>query len=121
MKWVHGNPSSKPFRLLFAGNVWLGKKGPRMPSTLLSTTSADPYVRGRVDCIQDGCENAPFACVGGLDARQNLKAPTWLPEGEAERYLAGYADEAERSYGPDWRTCTFEWCPALVITARGNG
>lgn len=79
----------------------------------LSTSAA--WRRGRIDCIQDGCENAPFACIGGLGARSVPRAPTWVPELDRADWLAGYLAAAEANYGADWRTCSFEWRPALTI------
>jgi hypothetical protein len=81
----------------------------------ISTTTAEPYGRARCDCIQDGFENAPFACVGGLEARGALRQPKWISDEDWPEYRRGYEEQAQQSYGDDWRTCAFGWRPALVI------
>lgn len=76
--------------------------------------------RARTNCVQDGCENAPFASVGGLEQRASMRAPHWIPPEDAEEYLRAYRDEARSQYGEDWATCGFGWAPALTIEA-GDG
>jgi hypothetical protein len=82
---------------------------------MLKAHVADLYERARVDCIQDGCENSPFACVGGIEKRSAMVAPKWIAKADREAYLEGYRRSAHRQYGEDWETCTFGWAPALVI------
>ncbi len=92
--------------------------------TVAGVTAEDPrakvratFERARMDCIQDGCENAPFASIGGLEARSNMKAPRWIAAENANEYLAGYRAEALKQYGSDWETCQFSWSAALEISA----
>lgn len=84
----------------------------------LLTTSGDPYERGRMDMVQDGCENAPFASIGGLDARTEPKRPHYITESEWPDYRRGYEEQAAKEYGLDWRTCSFGWAPALTIPGK---
>jgi hypothetical protein len=81
----------------------------------LSTNKSEAFKRGFVDCIQDGCENAPFGSVGGLQARAALARPHYVSESDWPEYRAGYEWQAFSAYGPDWRTCEFSWGPALTI------
>jgi ferredoxin len=75
-----------------------------------------PFRQGALDCIQDGCENCPFASIGGLDARK-APVPKFARPGEETEYLRGYTAAARANYGDDWETCTFSWGPALTIGA----
>jgi len=75
----------------------------------------DPSERAKLDCIQDSCENAPFASVGGLEARANLQAPKWICEEDRAQYIAGYEAQALATYGEDWRTISFGWGHALTL------
>jgi hypothetical protein len=70
--------------------------------------------RATADAAQDSMENAPFASVGGLDNRACLVAPPWAA-GHEDEYLEGYSEAALGMYGPDWRTCSFGWAPALTL------
>ena len=74
---------------------------------------------GVTNCQLNICENSPFGSAGGLDARPDLQAPAYVPEGERAVYLDGYRYAAAEAYGADWRTCSFGWAPALVIPAPG--
>ena len=74
-----------------------------------------PAERGRTDCMQDSFENCPFASIGGLAARDNPQAPRYIPEAFRRDYLDAYAEAARALFGHDWRTCSFEWRPALTI------
>lgn len=76
---------------------------------------SDVFKRGEMDCIQDGSENAPFACVGGLEKRGNMRAPHWIATEDREEYLHGYRCAAKRQYGEDWMTCSLGWAPAIII------
>lgn len=78
-----------------------------------------PSAAGALDCYQDRCENTPFASVGGLEARHAMRAPDYIEDYDAEEYLEGYRAQADEMFGQDWRTCSFEWAPALVIQ-RGS-
>ena len=87
------------------------------------------FDRGRTDYVQDGCENAPFASVGGLEARANLIAPPYITVVDKDisgqpftkAYLEGYAFQAEIQYGADWRTCEFSWKPAVTLNLKDKG
>lgn len=86
----------------------------------------DAYSRGHDDAVQDAMENAPFASVGGLDRRREAfdgegtgLAPDYIKE-DRDGYLRGYAETAEKMYGPNWMTATFSWAPALVIPANAE-
>lgn len=80
--------------------------------------TGDAYTRGMDNCHQDACENVPFSSIGGLEARQNPKAPDYITESEKQRYLAGYAACAKVMYGDDWATCHFGWSPAVTIGGK---
>jgi len=80
-------------------------------------STASPYHRGRADCVQDGYENSPFNCVGGLEHRDALLKPRWLPDADWPEYRRGYEEQAKLSYGEDWRTCPFGWRPVLTLPA----
>jgi len=73
------------------------------------------WARARMDCIQDRCENIPFASIGGLTKRDKPQVPKYIKPAEAEEYLMGYTTTAQRMYGEDWRTCEFGWVPVLEI------
>ena len=80
------------------------------------------FDRGRLDCAQDGCENAPFGSIGGLKMREALASgdlnvvPSYI-EGPWQRaeYARGYVAAATANYGTDWATCSFGWGPAITI------
>jgi len=79
---------------------------------------SEAYQGAWTDCIQDGCENCPFASIGGLEARANFQRPNRLyvkTEEQWQDWLQGYADCARYSYGKDWMTCEFGWGKALTI------
>lgn len=76
------------------------------------------WQRGRNDCYQDHCENAPFGSVGGLEKRGELQCPKWIKPEEAKDYLEGYIECAKELYGDDWQTCKFSWKPALTIEGK---
>ena len=72
--------------------------------------------RGMSDCLQDDCENVPFASIGGVDARLEPNVPAYSnPILHHERYLLGYQTQARALYGPEWRTCGFGWVRALNL------
>ena len=73
------------------------------------------YRRGTHDCFQDRCENVPFASVGGLDARGDMKAPDYIEAEDRVPYLSGYASQAMYLFGEDWQTCEFGWKHTLTI------
>ena len=77
--------------------------------------SYTPFERARIACYQDDCENAPFASVGGLENRKNMKAPDYIDPCDVEEYMRGYRDMALDLYGEDYETCEFTWTPALTI------
>ncbi len=77
---------------------------------------SNTFDRARTDCVQDSCENCPFASVGGPDARASMRAPEYITGHWARsEYLRGYAFQARQSYGADWQTCAFGWGPAITI------
>lgn len=75
----------------------------------------NPYDQGHDNCGLDACENAPFASIGGLDARSKPERPPWIADDDWPEFLQGYADRARIMYGDDWRTCEFDWKAALTI------
>jgi hypothetical protein len=77
--------------------------------------TSDLFSRGRIDCVQDRCENCPFASVGGLEQRSSMSAPKYIAPGDAAEYLRGYRAGALLVFGADWETCEFGWGPALTI------
>jgi hypothetical protein len=79
---------------------------------------SDVEDRGRMDCMQDDCENCHFASIGGLNNRDNPQAPHYIKPDDAEGYLKGYVAQAREMYGEDWRTCTFTWKHAMTIEPR---
>lgn len=102
-----------------ARDVHVDHMAGRGERTRFDVVSAPPdFIRGANDCAQDACENVPFASVGGLDKRDEMVAPEYeKPLLDKNMYLLGYAREARSMYGPDWRTCSFGWTPALTIGA----
>ena len=81
---------------------------------------AEPFNRGKFDCMMDGNENVPFASVGGLDKRaEPLVTPDYVPEADRKAYLEGYRDQAWAQYGPEWRTCSFGWHHVMTIGPDG--
>jgi hypothetical protein len=78
------------------------------------------FERGRMDCIMDSCENAPFASIGGLSARESLTAPKYIAPADAAEYLRGYEAQALAMYGDDWRTCSFSWRLAITIEGKAG-
>ena len=77
-----------------------------------------PFERGRIDCIQDSNENAPFGSVGGLDSRADLKCPHYIGGSDWPSYREGYESQARAMYGKDWRTAAFGWVPAILLQAK---
>ena len=77
--------------------------------------TGNAFGRGFSDAAQDACENVPFASIGGLDKRDDMKAPDYITPDERNAYLNGYRTFAAASYGNDWKTCSFGWSPALTI------
>ena len=83
----------------------------------LPALRAEPFNRGKFDCLMDGNENVPFASVGGLEKRTDptWAAPDYVPERDRKAYLEGYRDQAWAQYGPDWQTCPFGWTHVMTI------
>lgn len=77
--------------------------------------TSDVFNRARIDCIQDRCENCPFASVGGLDKRKAMVVPKYISTGDEAEYLRGYRYGAVLMFGADWETCEFGWRPAITI------
>lgn len=73
---------------------------------------------GATDCVLDHMENAPFGSVGGKDSRENLKAPDYIKKESISLYLKGYTEQAEKMYGPEWRTVEFHWVPTITISRK---
>lgn len=65
---------------------------------------SDAFYRGLTDCYQDTCEGCPFASVGGLGARRDMKPPKYVADADRADYLAGYRAQARLHYGVDWAT-----------------
>lgn len=66
-------------------------------------------------CVQDKCENAAFASIGGPAYRCTPKFPRWLKKRDIGPFWRGYRKAAGQLFGNDWRTCPFEWAPALQL------
>lgn len=81
-------------------------------------SDTDWFAAGKMDCIQDRCENCPFASIGGLEQRLSPEYPRWVPVRERYTWLNGYLDAALSLYGDDWQTCEFSW--RMVLTINGN-
>ena len=94
MKAVHGHDGTS--------FVWLDEE------------RSKEFSAGVSDCVQDSCENCPFASIGGLAAREN-PVPKYAKPGAEPEYLRGYIAAARAMYGSDWQTCEFSWAPAIVI------
>ena len=75
----------------------------------------EAFQRGQMECIQDRCENIPFAGLGGLENRMTPKAPDYIPAEDVDDFIAGYKAAALEMYGDDWQTCEFSWQHALTI------
>jgi hypothetical protein len=73
------------------------------------------FKRGHADCAQDACENAPFASVGGMDARKDMMRPHWISESDWPEYLRGYQVGAALCHGDGWEDANFGWSPALTL------
>jgi len=73
--------------------------------------------RARDHATLDELENVPFASVGGLTQRTNMKVDPLLniADADAKAYIAAYCERAEEMYGPDWQTCEFGWKHALTL------
>lgn len=85
-----------------------------------TTSTMEPFLRAQVDFYQDRCENAAYACIGGLAARIAPRIPEWITKEGAEyaaEWLAGYEFAALQLDGEDWRTCSYGWAPAVTIGA----
>ena len=87
----------------------------RTPPVVFSHWLAKITDRAGSNAHQDQCEGAPFSSVGGLNCRNNMKIPRWIPPWWEDEYLAAYCEQSEKMYGADWRDCEFSWSPALVI------
>lgn len=71
---------------------------------------------GRDNATQDAMENAPFASVGGLEARRlPLVAPEYVPREHQAEWIAGYMEACVSMYGYEWLTVGFSWSPAMVV------
>ena len=81
-----------------------------------------PMQHGWTNCVQDYHENAAFQCVGGLEARaEGLKAPEWVLPENAALWLQGYEAAALKLFGPEWRTVSFGWVPAIRLESAIEG
>jgi len=76
---------------------------------------SERFMRGHADCAQDACENAPFASVGGMDARKNMIRPHWISESDWPEYLRGYQAGAALCHGDGWEDGVFGWGQALTL------
>lgn len=65
----------------------------------------DEFSFGQRDFVLDYCENAPFASIGGLEARRCPRAPLGIPSDGAVAYVAGYTTKAREVFGEYWQTC----------------
>lgn len=73
------------------------------------------FDHGRVNAVQDMCENCPFASIGGLEGRSAPTVPGYVAEGGRDEWLRGYLTACVATYGADWQTCEFGWKAALTI------
>jgi len=76
----------------------------------------EAFDRGWLAAYQDACENCHFASAGGMDHRDELIAPDYIPEDDRVDYLLGYESYARETWGPTWRTDRFTWGDAPVLT-----
>jgi hypothetical protein len=79
-----------------------------------------PFERAMQDAMQDACENAPFASIGGLGQRTSPIPPHYIAAHEHERYVEGYKAACVLMYGKDWETAPFGWAPAMTINAPAD-
>lgn len=80
----------------------------------IDTPPTKEFKEGALHCAMDGNENAPFASIGGLEARAN-PVPRFAKPGLESEYLRGYIACARANYGEDWATCEFGWSAAITI------
>lgn len=61
------------------------------------------FLRGWMEFVQDECEGANFAGIGGVHMRHDPHVPTYIPEGQAEEeWVAGYLAAVFTQYGEGW-------------------
>ena len=84
---------------------------------VLTGEGAKNFERGGADAGQDQYEKVPFASVGGLKSRRNMRVPHDIPAEHAENYLAGYRRAAMEMYGFGWEDAEFGWHPAITLDA----
>lgn len=75
----------------------------------MQQTNSEPFDRGWMAAYQDRCENCPFASSGGMDNRKSMKAPSYIPEKDADEYLRGYRSYCDENYGEGWETAQWGW------------
>jgi hypothetical protein len=100
----------------FWGSRDLGQEG---RDESLSPLRAEPFNRGKFDCMMDGNENVPFGSIGGLEKRDDFQKPHYIADEDWKAYAEGYREQAWAQYGEDWRTCAFGWKPVLSISKDG--
>lgn len=88
---------------------------------VMNAETLEVFERGVNDAYLDQCENCPFGSVGGLDNRDAMTAPQYIPAYQADDYIAGYRRGALQMYGPDWETAVFSWKPAFLIRKSDGG
>lgn len=71
--------------------------------------SEDPFNWGMTCALQDDCENCHFGSSGGMDKREAMEAPDYVPEDQREAYLQGYRAYCDEHYGESWQTATRGW------------
>ena len=74
-----------------------------MPTTGRTVTEqhSDEYSYnwGNMNALQDALENCPFGSSGGMDKREAMEAPDYVPEDQRESYLKGYRAYCDAHYG----------------------
>lgn len=112
LRWRGPNASTAIYRSLEELKNVHGHEGTEFEHSVELSKS---FERGRLDCAQDACENAPFASVGGMDARKVMVRPHWISESDWPEYLRGYQAGAALCHGDGWEDARFGWSPALTL------
>lgn len=60
------------------------------------------FLRGWMECVQDDCENVPFAGIGGAHMRHDPHVPKYVPPETEAEWIEGYFAAVFNQYGEDW-------------------